>query len=159
MPDVILKAKREHSVQNRHPWLFSGAIAKAEAEPGEVVAVRAAQGKLLGWGYYNAHSQIQVRMLRWGDVPPDEGWWREQIERAVALRAPTWNPNLTTALRLINAESDGLPGLVVDRYGEWLVLQALTLGIEQRKGWLAELLLEITGARGCGSAPTSRCAS
>lgn len=148
MSEIRLLPKRERAVQQGHPWIFSGAIAQAEAEPGEVAAVRGADGRLLGWGYYNPHSQIRVRMLRWGEAPPDEAWWREQLVRAIARRASLWAEGETTAVRLVHAESDGLPGLIVDRYGEWLVLQALTLGIEQRKEQLARLLLELTGARG-----------
>ncbi|MGH2542086.1 MAG: class I SAM-dependent rRNA methyltransferase [Ardenticatenaceae bacterium] len=148
MAEIRLKPQRDRSVRNRHPWLFSGAIAQAEAEPGELVAVRAAGGEHLGWGYYNPASQIRVRMLVWGDAPPDEEWWRRQIEQSVALRAPLFADGHTNGARLVNAESDGLPGLVVDRYGEWLVLQALTLGIERRKEWLAELLRQMTSPRG-----------
>jgi 23S rRNA (cytosine1962-C5)-methyltransferase len=148
MAEIRLKAKRERSVRQRHPWLFSGAIEVADAAPGDEVAVRSAGGELLGWGYFNPHSQIRVRLLRWGEARPDEAWWRRQIAQAVRARAMLLQGGQTTAVRLINAESDGLPGLVVDQYGEWLVLQALTLGIEQRKEWLAEMLLEITGALG-----------
>ncbi len=146
--EVRLKPKRDRSVRQRHPWLFSGAIAAADAQAGEVVAVRAASGELLAWGYYNPHSQIRVRLLRWGEAPPDEAWWQRAVEGAVARRQSLLRSGETTTARLINAESDGLPGLVVDQYGEWLVLQALTLGIDQHKGWLADMLLAATGARG-----------
>jgi 23S rRNA (cytosine1962-C5)-methyltransferase len=147
-PQVRLKPNRERSVQQRHPWLFSGAIAQADAEPGDVVSVRDSRGSHLAWGYYNPRSQIQVRVLRWGDAPPDEAWWQAQLRRAVGFRAPLLADGRTTAARLVNAESDGLPGLVVDQYGEWLVLQALTLGIDRQKSQLAEMLLEATGAKG-----------
>jgi 23S rRNA (cytosine1962-C5)-methyltransferase len=148
MAEIWLNPNRERSVLNRHPWLFSGAISRADADPGDIVAVRSAGGKRLGWGYFNPASQIRVRMLVWGDNPPGEQWWRTQIKRSVALRAPLLRDGNTNAIRLVNAESDGVPGLVVDRYGEWLVLQALTLGIDRRKEWLAGLLQEITNARG-----------
>ncbi|MBA3534676.1 MAG: hypothetical protein H0T73_22380, partial [Ardenticatenales bacterium] len=148
MPTIQLKAKRERAVQQRHPWLFSGAIAHADAQPGEVVSVQSASGEHLAWGYYNPQSQIQVRLLRWGEAQPDRAWWWRQLERAISARAPLLADGRTSTVRLINAESDGLPGLVVDQYGEWLVLQALTLGIDGRKAWLAEMLLELTGARG-----------
>ncbi len=146
--EVRLKPGRERVVHNRHPWLFSNAIAEATGKPGEVVAVRAASGELVAWGYFNPASQIRVRLLRWGQEPPDDAWWQAQIERSVGLRAPLLERGYTNAVRLINAESDGLPGLVVDRYDEWLVLQALTRGIEERKEELAAMLLDATGARG-----------
>lgn len=148
MNPIILKPGREKSVRQRHPWLFGGALAKGTAQAGTIVPVQSAKGETLAWGYYNPHSQIRVRLLTWGDAPPDSDWWRTTIERAVRLRDPLLKPTGSTAVRLINAESDGLPGLVVDRYGEWLVLQALTYGVEVRKQELAELLLDITGAKG-----------
>jgi 23S rRNA (cytosine1962-C5)-methyltransferase len=145
---VTLKPNRDRSLRNRHPWLFSGGIADAVARPGDLVAIQSAKGEQLAWGYYNPRSQIQVRILSWGPTLPDAAWWYTQLERAVALREPLLKPTKSTAVRLVNAESDGLPGLVVDRYGEWLVLQALTLGIDQRKHEIAQQLLEITGASG-----------
>lgn len=146
MSSITLKAKRERAVLNRHPWLFDGAIAGADADAGAMVAVRSAEGAVLAWGYYNPKSQIAVRLLRWGEEPPDEAWWEAQLDGALRAREPL--RALTDGLRLINAESDGLPGLIVDQYGPWLVLQSLTLGMESRKGWLAEQLMARTGARG-----------
>jgi 23S rRNA (cytosine1962-C5)-methyltransferase len=101
---------------------------------------------LLGQGYYNPHSQIAVRLLVQDDRPLDESFWRDSITRAAAARERLWPQS--NALRLINAESDGLPGLVVDAYGEFLVLQALTLGIERRKQLLVELLEELFSPAG-----------
>src|SRR5687767_13621885 len=105
MPIIQLKAKRERAVQQRHPWLFSGAIARAEAQPGEVVSVQSSTGAHLAWGYYNPQSQIQVRLLRWGEEEPDRAWWQRQVERAVFARASLLANGRTTAVRLINAES------------------------------------------------------
>lgn len=145
---IRLKPKRERSVLKRHPWIFSGAIAHADALPGEIAPVESHQGAFLGWGYYNAKSQIQARLLTWDQAPPDAAWWREQIRQAIHRRQLLLSGADTNAYRLVNAESDGLPGLIVDRYDNWLVLQALTLGIDQRKQFLADALLETTGARG-----------
>jgi 23S rRNA (cytosine1962-C5)-methyltransferase len=145
---ITLKPNRDRSLRNRHPWIFSGGIADAIARPGDLVSVQSARGEHLAWGYYNPRSQIQVRILSWDAPPPDEAWWYRRLQIAIALRDPMLKPTNSTTVRLINAESDGLPGLVVDRYGEWLVLQALTLGIDRRKQEIARHLLDITGAKG-----------
>ena len=135
-------------IRARHPWIYSAAISQVRGTPapGDLVAVVDARGRPLGQGYYNPSSQITVRLLRFDDGPVDEGFWRERLVRAAAAREPLGE--ITDALRLVNAESDGLPGLVVDRYRDFLVLQALTLGIERRKGALVELLAELFSPRG-----------
>lgn len=146
---VHLKPNREKPVLNRHPWVFSGAIARIDdAEPdGEIVDVYAASGKWVARGYLNRRSQIQVRILAWNrDEAVDSAFWQSRIQRAVSARADICPQ--TTALRLINAESDYLPGLTVDRFGDWLVMQVGTLGIEKQKHEIARLLVEITGAKG-----------
>ena len=154
LPRVTLKPKREHIVKQRHPWLFSGAIAQTEdtATDGGLVDVVTVDGEWLARGYLNRRSQIAVRLLTWeqGYYPElvegqaiDEAFWRARLERAIAGRAALVADRGTTAYRLVNAESDGLPGLIVDRYGDWLVLQALTLGIERYKETLARLLVEL----------------
>lgn len=146
MPLVTLKPGREKSVRNRHPWLFSGAIADIarDARDGEIVDVHSAAGAWLARGYLNRRSQIQVRLLSWDETTPiDRAFWRSRLQRAIAGRAALAADADTDAYRLVYAENDGLPGLVVDRYGDWLVLQALTLGIERAKPLLVELLAEL----------------
>lgn len=147
---VTIAKNREKPVRNRHPWVFSGAIERIRgARDGDMVTVVDSDGKFLGAGYFNAKSQIQVRLLTWVEEPIDEAWWRARIRQAMALRHEhfplTGEPK---GFRLINAENDFLPGLVVDAYGEYLVLQAQTLFIDQIKRDLAEILLEETQARG-----------
>lgn len=146
MPLVTLKPGREKSVRNRHPWLFSGAIANIarDARDGEIVDVHSAAGAWLARGYLNRRSQIQVRLLTWDEATPiDRAFWRSRLQRAIAGRAALAADADTDAYRLVYAENDGLPGLVVDCYGDWLVLQALTLGIERAKPLLIELLAEL----------------
>ncbi len=111
--------------------------------------VRAADGTWLAQGFLNRRSQIQVRILTWqeGEVI-DEHFWRRRLLRAVDVRRPPVVEEVTDACRLVNGESDFLPGLVVDRYADWLVLQAGTLAMDRRKRRLAALLQEITGAQG-----------
>jgi 23S rRNA (cytosine1962-C5)-methyltransferase len=148
---LLLKAGREKPVRQRHPWIFSGAIKQipADVADGEIVEVHAADGQWLARGYLNRASQIQVRLLTWDEGEAiDDAFWQGRIVQAVAGRAALATDPTTTVYRLIHGESDGLPGLTVDRYGDYLVMSVGTLGIDQRKGALAALLLAATGARG-----------
>ena len=143
---VILKPGREKPVRQRHHWIFGGAIARIddEAADGAVVDVLADDGSFLARGTINRRSQIVVRLLTWDETENvDEAFWRGRLERAIATR-----PAGSTTGRLVSAENDGLPGLVVDRYGDWLVLQSLTLGIETHKSIIVQALAELTGAQG-----------
>ena len=151
MAEVLLKPGREKSVGLRHPWLFSGAIERieGEADDGKVVDVVSASGEWLARGYLNRRSQITVRLLTWdAEERIDRRFWQRRLERAMAGRAALSADPETTAYRLVHAESDGLPGLVVDRYGDWLVAQFLTLGIERQKEAIVELLMELVSPRG-----------
>ncbi|MFQ3534763.1 MAG: class I SAM-dependent methyltransferase [Aggregatilineales bacterium] len=137
-----ISVERAKTLSRRHPWLYSGAVQAIEGAPsdGDWVTLRSADSNatFLGRGYWNSRSQIAVRILTWRDEPITADFWRVRLERALQLRQPLQGS--ATAYRLVNAESDGLPGLIVDRYGEWLVLQALTCGIDRRKAELAALL-------------------
>ncbi|MEN6627430.1 MAG: class I SAM-dependent rRNA methyltransferase [Candidatus Sumerlaeia bacterium] len=144
---IKIRTGREKPIRHRHPWVFSGAIDKLEgkARDGELARIVAADGSFLARGYFNRNSQITGRILTWDeDEPIDDAFWRGRLGRATAARAALGGD----ACRLVYSESDGLPGLIVDRYGEWLVLQALTLGVDRVKHELAKTLLELTGARG-----------
>jgi len=142
---LILKSGREKPVKNRHPWVFSGAIQRIEGEPepGDLIAVVDGNGRYLATAYYNPHSQIQARILTWTDEAINEDFWQTKIQQAIAGREILALEPTTTAYRLINAESDGLPGLVVDKYGDTLVMQCLTLGIDRRKEMLTRLLVDL----------------
>jgi len=155
---VILKRKRARPVLQRHPWIFSGAIERIEGEvvDGDVVEVRDAGRNWLARGTLNRRSQIAVRLLTWErDEAIDREFWQRRLERAIAARQALAlgeglrpSPPVTTAYRLVHAESDYLPGLIVDRYGEWLVVQFLTLGIERWKDELVDLLVGSLGSSG-----------
>jgi len=151
MARVILKRGREKPVLNRHPWIFSGAIQRIEGEvaDGEVVVVADYRGLFLAQGYLNRRSQIAVRLLTWdeGEVIGRDFWGR-QLERAWASRQAVADDPSTDAYRLVNAESDLLPGLIVDRYGDYLAAQFLTLGIERWKAELVGLLADLLKPRG-----------
>lgn len=148
---VILKPGRDKPVRQRHPWVFSGAIAQLPtgAADGDIVPVLDAKGHWLAQGYLNRQSQIQVRLLSWEPSEQiDEAFWRGRLQTAYHLRQNTIERAQTDCYRLVHGESDYLPGLTVDRYGAHLVLQAGTLGIDQRKAQLARQLMEITGCAG-----------
>jgi len=148
---IIIKHGREKPIVNQHPWIFSGAIesVKDSPQPGDIVTVVSRKGEFLARGYWNEKSQIQVRILTWKDEEIDEGWWRRTLQRAIDGRALN---NIVShdkdgqpiAYRLVNAENDYIPGLVVDRYDDWLVVQALTLHIDQQKKMIAQILAELT---------------
>jgi 23S rRNA (cytosine1962-C5)-methyltransferase len=143
---VVLKKGREKPVRNRHPWIFSGAVHRidGEAEDGGLVRVCDHTGEFLATGTVNRRSQIVVRLLTWDpDEEVNAGFWRRRLQRAVAARKGLENDPETDAYRLVYAEADGLPGLVVDRYGEWLVIQCLTLGMASLRDDLVELLAEL----------------
>lgn len=147
---VILRPGREKAVLRRHPWVFSGAVARIEGRPadGDVVDVLADDGAFLARGYLNRRSQIVVRLLTWSpEERIDEGFWRQRLEIALRGRASLLAEE-RGACRLVHAESDGLPGLVVDRYGTFLVVQFLTLGVDQRRHLLVEALVDLLRPRG-----------
>ena len=138
MAQVILKPGRDKPVRQHHPWIFSGAVArvKGDATDGDIVDVVSSDGTWLARGSINRRSQIVVRLLTWNENEAiDESFWRSRLERAIAGREALREASSgdTTAYRLVSAESDGLPGLIVDRYGDWLVTQFLTLGVERWK--------------------------
>jgi 23S rRNA (cytosine1962-C5)-methyltransferase len=152
-PTAVLKLKkgREKPVLNRHPWIFSGAIARVEGqpEPGDLVDVTAADGRWLARAYFNPNSQIRGRLLSWDEQEAiDETFWARRIQRAIAGRDALGLAATSNAYRLVNAEADGLPGLVVDKYGDFLVVQFLTLGVDRRREMLLELLVEIATPQG-----------
>jgi len=139
---VILKANRDKPLRQKHPWVFSGALDRIDAAivDGEVVDVVTSQGEFLARGYLNRKSQIAVRVLTWNEQEAiDEGFWARHLGVAISWRVMGEHE----ARRLVNAESDGLPGLVVDRYGEWLILQSLTLGSEKFKPIIVQQLNKI----------------
>ncbi len=141
---VVLKRNRVRPVLQCHPWIFSGAIERIEGDvaDGDVVEVRDAGHNWLARGTFNQHSQIVVRLLTWRQEESiDHAFWRRRLEQAVAARQALADDPATSAYRLVHAESDYLPGLIVDRYGESLVVQFLTLGVDRRKDELVGLLV------------------
>lgn len=147
MATVILRPGRERPVLQRHPWVFSGAVASVQGYvgQGDVVEVRSADGEWLARGTWSQESQIRVRLFTWdGDEALDEGLFRRRLERAIAGRLAYLNASGDTdCCRVVYAESDGLPGLIVDRYGDYLVVQLLTQGMARRSEMITALLAEL----------------
>ncbi len=140
MSTVYLKPNRDRAVRRFHPWIFSGAIARTEGAPqaGEIVRVHADNGDMIGQGFYNPHSQIAVRMLSSQQEEIDRFFFENKIASAWQLRQKIFvEKTATNAYRLVNAEGDGLPGLIVDRYADFLVVQINTLGMAQRRQEIA----------------------
>jgi len=144
MKTITVRGGKERSLQKRHPWVFEGSIAKGGADAGELVRVQSMDGEFLGWGAYSPKSAIRVRI--WSFIEServDAAFFTRRIEAAIALRARLVIHS--DALRLIHGEADGLPGLVVDRYGDTLVAQFGASGVERWKTTICEALLKATG--------------
>ncbi len=147
---ILLKAGREKSLLRRHPWVFSGAIQQVEDEPapGGTVDLLSLNREFLARAAYSPASQIRARV--WTFDPAEEvnaDFFRKRIRAALTARDALHLTRDTDSIRLIHAESDGIPGLVVDRYDDVLVMQSLTAGTEFWKATLAGLLLEETGSK------------
>ena len=141
-PKIILKKGKEKPILRGHPWVFSGAVAKAERDlfPGEIGEIYSGDGSFLGMGQFNPNSQIILRLLTREKETLDSSFYRRRLLEANALREERIKRK-TDAYRMINAEGDYLPGLIVDRYGDVLVAQFLTAGMERLKGLFIDLLV------------------
>ena len=145
MNTVILKEGREKSVLRHHPWIFSGAIREVAGDPciGETVEIRSARGEFLAHGAYAASSHIPVKIWNFDESEAvDEAFFRKRLASAYALRKTVFHGSLPDAYRLVCAESDGLPGLVVDLYGEYAVCQITGAGMERHRELVGALLLD-----------------
>ena len=140
MQKIILKPGREKSLKRRHPWIFSGAVAKlpAGADAGDTLEVRAADGEFLATAAFNPQSQIVGRVWDWREREIDRAFFLDRVARAVALRERLL-PGCD-AVRLVHAESDGLPGVVIDRYGDVVVMQLSSAGAMRWRDAIADAL-------------------
>ncbi len=145
--NVILKAGREKSLLRRHPWIFSGGIQQVDEEPasGATVDLLSFNKQFLARASYSPSSQIRARVWTFEDEPVDREFFRKRIRSSLFPRQKLNIENRTNSYRLIYAESDTIPGLIVDRYGDVLILQSLTAGSEYWKETFADLLIEETG--------------
>jgi 23S rRNA (cytosine1962-C5)-methyltransferase len=143
---VILKSGKDQSLRRYHPWVFSGAIKKIKGQPaeGDIVHVYDNKDELLGIGHYQIGS-IAVRILTFDNVMIDGAFWKQKLQKALDLRKILGlinNPEVTV-FRLINAEGDGFPGLIVDYYNGVLVMQAHSIGMFRNLDVLSEILTEL----------------
>ena len=151
MPSIKLKKGRDKSFNRKHPWIFSGAVdsVKDVSTNGETVDIISGDGKFLGYGSYSSHSQISVRVLSFNpDEKIDRAFFKQRIENVIQFRKQIINYKLTNSYRLINAESDSLPGLVVDKYADFIVCQFLSAGAEFWKKEIVEILVDLINPSG-----------
>ena len=144
MKTLRLKPGKEKSLLRRHPWVFDGAIATGGADAGETVQVESSGGQFLGWAAYSPTSKIRARVWSFDEAQRiDASFFIAACARAISARSLF--DIQSNGLRLIHGESDGLPGLVVDRYGDTLVAQFSSCGVERFKAVIVEALLGQTG--------------
>lgn len=144
MKVIRLRPGKEKSLLRGHPWIFDGAVAKGGADSGETVRIESHEGRFLAWAAYSPSSRIRARVWSFEESTRiDEAFFVDRVARAVQARK-LW-PIDSDAMRLIHGESDGLPGLVVDRYGDTLVAQMMSCGVERFKPLLCKALLAQTG--------------
>ena len=145
MKSIRLRDGKERSLLRRHPWVFQGSVASGKADPGETVRIDAADGRFLAWGAYSPTSMIRVRAWSFDEAERiDRAFFQRRVAAALALRQRL--PIRSDGVRLVHGEADGLPGLIVDRYGDTLSAQFLSAGTERWRDTLADLLLAASGA-------------
>ena len=144
MKSIRLREGKERSLLRRHPWIFESAIHSGAADAGETVRVESHSGQFLAWAAFSPHSRIRARIWSFdAEQRIDREFLRSRCARAVAARA-RFGIN-SDAMRLVHGEADGLPGLVVDCYGDTLVAQFLSAGAQRWKSAIADVLLDVTG--------------
>jgi 23S rRNA (cytosine1962-C5)-methyltransferase len=147
LPQLILKPGREKALKRRHPWIFSGAVARIEGKPetGGTIEVRSSAGELVAVAAYSPHSQIRARAWAWNDIVIDASFFIRRVEDAAAARTALGITRASDALRIVHAEADGLPGVIADRYGETIVVQLLSAGAERWRDAIADALCGLSG--------------
>ncbi len=153
-PLLNLKPGREKSLLRRHPWIYSGAVAGVDGDPGigDTVIVRASDGRFMGWAAYSPNSQIRARVWSFEETDTiGETFFRRRVSEAIRKRSligtrSAGSDHSQLAYRLVHAESDGLPGFILDKYADTLVMQVLAAGAERWRELFADLALEFTGA-------------
>jgi 23S rRNA (cytosine1962-C5)-methyltransferase len=143
---AVLKNRGASRVRSGHPWVYRSDVAEAEGKAGDVVRVTDRSGNFLGMAFFNPSSEISLRVATREDKPVDERWFRNKLQDAIAYRSSL---NIDAdAYRIMHAEADGVPGLVVDRYGEYLVLQVGVAAVEWRMGWVVSDLEDLLSPAG-----------
>jgi 23S rRNA (cytosine1962-C5)-methyltransferase len=148
---VIVKPEREEAVKRRHPWLFSGSVAKIEGkvQPGDIVDVVSQDETWLARGFVNPQSEVPVRIATWKpDERLDEEWLWNRLQQAWQRRKQLGIPDQTDAFRLVYAESDFLPGVIADCYADFIVVQIYTPAMDKWRKLLADFLMELLKPKG-----------
>ena len=144
MKTIRLRAGKERSLLRHHPWIFESAIAKGGGDSGETVRVESAEGQFLGWAAFSPQSKIRARVWSFDEKQRiDASFFIAACANSVRARGRF--DIKSDGVRLVHGESDGLPGLIVDRYGDTLVAQFTSAGVEKWKGVIADALLAATG--------------
>ena len=148
MPVVSIKKGREKSILHRHPWIYAGSINRVEGSPeaGETVKIVDSRGGFLAWAAFSLTSQIRCRIWSWDQTEKiDRPFFESRLQKSLELRQKLRISEQNSAYRLVHGESDGIPGLIVDRYADTLVIQVLSAGSEFWRSTLIELLPDLTG--------------
>ncbi len=151
MVDVILKKGKEKAVLQRHPWLFSGAVERIKGKPnnGDIVKLLNDKGDFMAYGFYNSQSRVTLRLLEWDEnIEVNDDWFRSKVAVAIAGRQNILADGHTNTCRLIFSEADYLPGLIVDKYADYLAVQVLTSGIEKNLSVIIDELQKQLNPRG-----------
>ncbi|NTW70418.1 MAG: class I SAM-dependent rRNA methyltransferase [Chlorobiaceae bacterium] len=145
MHALYLKPKEHHRIQKGHLWVFSNELANVPRDiaAGETVQLFTHDKKFMGTGFYNPHSLIAFRLLSRKDEEPDKNFFLKRFLEALKLREKTYTPEETNAYRLVHGESDGLPGLIVDRFNQAIVIQAFSAGMDLHLPLITEALQEL----------------
>jgi 23S rRNA (cytosine1962-C5)-methyltransferase len=145
-PTVTLTPRGEDRIRSGHPWVYRSDIADVQARGGDVVGIVGARGRRVGYAFYSDRSEIALRLLTRGPDAPDLASWRTRIEAAIAYRARLDID--ATAYRIVHGEADRLPSLIVDRYGDYLVLQALSQAVDRLLPDITKSLVDLLNPAG-----------
>ena len=145
-PTVVISSRGEERLESGHPWIYRADVASARAAAGDIVQIRSPRGRTLGSALYSDRSQIALRLLSYGDAPADLALIRRRLESAIAFRRSLAID--ASAYRLVHGEADLLPSLIVDRYGDYLVVQTLSQGMDRLMPALTRMLAELLQPRG-----------
>jgi 23S rRNA (cytosine1962-C5)-methyltransferase len=146
MPSVTISRRGQDRVRAGHPWIYRSDVTAADAAAGDLVEVRDARDRVLAHALFSDRSEITLRIVASGGNPPQPSFLRDRIEAAIEYRASLGLD--ATACRLVHGEADRIPSLIVDRYGDYLVLQALSQGVDRRTGEIVEALSDLLRPKG-----------